>query len=586
MNATTVGLCGIGGLQFLVSYLAAPHYFKSPENHWDQWIHYLRPWAFPNKSAIPDFYAGRSDLFTGGHFQAWLTPICCWSLFIFAMTCTMYCIAAIFRRQWVSRERLLFPLIAIPLEVSQNGGNSPIFKNQLFWLGAGVAVFMEALATLHYTVSPGIPYIPIKPHEPIFELSNYITTPPWNGIGAFDISIYPMVIGMAYLLALDVSFSVLFFYLLQKIENIAAVGLGFKDPGAPIAISRVPYPDQQCAGAFTGLAIIAIFYAWPHIKEAFTYAFATKEIRKAGNYTDEHEPLSYKAAFIGLFAGLAFLIAFAVMLGIPLIASIVYMVLFMLWALTMTRIRAEAGLPWGTGPGQYVHDTIVNIPGPTVYSTQELTGISCLNWVDSDFRTLEMQQQMEAMKIADGGLSSEILINPRHMTKAIAVAMVVTVLTGWFSLLSIYYKYGATTAAADYWRTQVGNWNFGSLQTWITSPTPFDSSALEWTCGGAVVTIILSVMRATFAWWPLNPIGYAVSLTGTLIDWVWFPIFLGWLFKRLILRYGGLKAYRQALPFFIGLVVGDYSISAILALLTTVLQMFGIHTSGYRTFPI
>jgi hypothetical protein len=222
--------------------------------------------------------------------------------------------------------------------------------------------------------------------------------------------------------------------------------------------------------------------------------------------------------------------------------------------------------------------------GSSHFSTQELTGISTLKWVDSDYRCLEMQQQMEAMKIADDGLSGGLLINPRHMTLAIAAATVVAIAAGWFSLLGIYYKYGAATAIADNWRTQVGNWNAGALQTWITTPTVFDSGALQWIGVGTAMTLVLSFLRATFAWWPLNPIGYAVSLAG--IDWLWFPIFVGWALKRLILKYGGLKAYRNALPFFIGLVIGDYSISALLALLTTVLKACNIDTSGYRTFPI
>jgi hypothetical protein len=274
------------------------------------------------------------------------------------------------------------------------------------------------------------------------------------------------------------------------------------------------------------------------------------------------------------------------MLGISPLVSVIFMGLYMLWALTMTRIRAEAGLPWGTGPGQFVHGTIVDVTSSSQFSTQELTGIITLKWVDSDFRCLEMQQQMEAMKIADDGLSGSTLINPRHMTKAIAAATVVAILAGWVSLLSIYYQYGGDTAKVDYWRTQVGNWNFAELQTWITSPGPFDLAALQWIGVGGVATIIMSVMRSRFAWFPFNPIGYAVSLTGIDIDWIWFAIFLGWLFKRIILKYGGLKAYRSALPFFVGLVIGDYAISALLALTASIAQMFGLQMTGYRTFPI
>jgi len=37
----------------------------------------------------------------------------------------------------------------------------------------------------------------------------------------------------------------------------------------------------------------------------------------------------------------------------------------------------------------------------------------------------------------------------------------------------------------------------------------------------------------------------------------WSPFFTGWLIKTVMLRYGGLKYYRSALPVFIGLIVGD-----------------------------
>ncbi len=65
------------------------------------------------------------------------------------------------------------------------------------------------------------------------------------------------------------------------------------------------------------------------------------------------------------------------------------------------------------------------------------------------------------------------------------------------------------------------------------------------------------------------------------MTWIWFPVLLGWLFKTLILRYGGVKIYRQALPFFIGLVIGDYAISCLWAL-----YFLATGHAGYRTFPI
>ena len=40
---------------------------------------------------------------------------------------------------------------------------------------------------------------------------------------------------------------------------------------------------------------------------------------------------------------------------------------------------------------------------------------------------------------------------------------------------------------------------------------------------------------------------------------IWFTVFLGWLIKHCILRYGGLTAYRQARPLFLDLILGQFT---------------------------
>ncbi len=101
--------------------------------------------------------------------------------------------------------------------------------------------------------------------------------------------------------------------------------------------------------------------------------------------------------------------------------------------------------------------------------------------------------------------------------------------------------------------------------------------------GGAVVGLglvsLLGVLRTQFVWWPLHPIGYAIGSTD-MMAWLWCPTLLGWLAKSMILRYGGAKMFRQALPFFLGLILGDYAISGILAVICVVTGQ-----AGYRTFP-
>jgi hypothetical protein len=68
----------------------------------------------------------------------------------------------------------------------------------------------------------------------------------------------------------------------------------------------------------------------------------------------------------------------------------------------------------------------------------------------------------------------------------------------------------------------------------------------------------LAFLRGRFYWFPLHPIGLAYQSTaGTSI--YWFSLFIVWLAKLVILRYGGITAYRKGKPFFFGLGIGYVS---------------------------
>ena len=75
---------------------------------------------------------------------------------------------------------------------------------------------------------------------------------------------------------------------------------------------------------------------------------------------------------------------------------------------------------------------------------------------------------------------------------------------------------------------------------------------------GALATLGLSIMRASFSWCSLHPIGFAVGSVWVM-NKLWFSIFLAWVIKSLVLRYGGPLVYRKAVSFFLGLILGTYS---------------------------
>ena len=66
----------------------------------------------------------------------------------------------------------------------------------------------------------------------------------------------------------------------------------------------------------------------------------------------------------------------------------------------------------------------------------------------------------------------------------------------------------------------------------------------------------LTYIRHRFLWWPLHPIGFPVGGT-YMMYFAWSSMFIAWLLKLIILRYGGSKLYRKLRPLFLGMVLGQ-----------------------------
>jgi hypothetical protein len=73
---------------------------------------------------------------------------------------------------------------------------------------------------------------------------------------------------------------------------------------------------------------------------------------------------------------------------------------------------------------------------------------------------------------------------------------------------------------------------------------------------GALLTYGLMLARSRFAGFPFHPIGLLTCLTST-IHVVWFSVFVGWLCKVLVTKFGGIDSYRKVVPAALGLVLGE-----------------------------
>ena len=226
-------------------------------------------------------------------------------------------------------------------------------------------------------------------------------------------------------------------------------------------------------------------------------------------------------------------------------------------SITITRIRAELGPPahdlYNAGPDLLLIETF----GTRQIDARNLSMLSLFFWLNHlSYRAHPMPHQLEALK-----LSHQTRINQSHIFLVIILAIMIGAFSAMWGHLHISYKIGLEQARSWYARAA-----FTRLAGWIYNPSGTQVSGLFFTIGGFVFSIALLVLRLRFIQWPLHPVGYVVSSWWTFTG-LWFPILISWTIKRFLLSYGGVRNYRRATPFFLGLIVGDVVVASIISIL-------------------
>ena len=567
MLTTSVGLAGGGYIPFLATSIAAPAYYTDPQNGWAKWTYLLKPWSIvSDPAAIAAFHDGKSNFFTPHLLQAWIVPIAAWSAFLLCLTIWGYCVNVLFRKAWVDDEKLLFPIATVPIEFTR--ADDPMWRKRAFWLGILVPAVVESVDCIHSVFLPQMPYIPVKPDGPL-NLGPYLTTWPWNAMGYMTLALYPLAIGLTYLMSAEASFSCWFLYLVGKAELIVSALAGWRTASAPNWQPVLPDLFMQGTGGFVMLAVLTVYGARHHLRRAWR-----KALTGAGE-DDSREPLPYRAAILGVIVCSILLVTFAGLMGMTWYVGAFLFASFLIMMITYTRIRAEAGMPWVMSALFNPHGLVLDIGGVNHYNTRDLTALSRFEWADGDWRSSLSANQVDGFKIADSAR-----ISLRGMTVAIAIATGTAMIGSWISCMVIFCKYGSSTANVCPWYESTGKFAYDLLQGRVTNPTPPPIPRLSMFATGAAFTLFLTMMRRTFWWWPIHPIGYVLANTPTM-DWLWFPTFIGWFCKVVTMRYGGLDIYRKVMPFFVGLAIGDIVISSLWTLV-----FLALNIPGYRTYPI
>lgn len=538
-SITTMGL----GAQIL-PIMGAPTHFATPENRWAETIQpHVPQWLTPGREAIRGFFVGlkKGESVPWG---AWVKPLLGWLIFLAPAYFVMIAIMVILRKQWVEREHLIFPLTALPAAMSESPKGKrllgPFFRNPVMWIGFFI-VFVLASANALHGYWDAFPTVKLATSLKIFRNTTVL---------AICLS-FP-VLGFAFLINKDLSFSLWFFNLvflcITGIFNMRGVRL---DENLGIyGSSRTPIFAYLGMGALAAFVLAGLYNAREHLKGVFARA-----LWRRTDIDDSDEILSYRTAVWGMVLSLAIMWVWLSLVGLnPLIVPLYLFLTYVLF-LGLTRVVSEGGLP--TIVASMIAPTVVlSMLGVKLIGAAGLIAMALMYVWSADIRIFPMAECAQSLKLAEASPPRQ----RRGIFWAIVVALVISFVVSMIISLSLAYKYGGIT---------LNNWffvggpkaPFSLMSEKLQHPSPPSVPGYLLMGAGGVITIVLTALRASLPWFTLHPIGFAVGSVW-LMDRLWLSIFLAWLFKNLILRYGGPALYRKAVPFFLGLALGQYTAAA------------------------
>jgi len=505
-------------------------------------------WFAPtDPAAIEGFFEGKAAV----PWSLWWTPLAAWSGFLLCLFLATLCAVIIVQRQWITNERLSFPIAQIPLEMvqdSERGRAGRLSGAWMFWIGVLVAFLLNFLNGLSRRL-PAVPAIPLGP----VPLMQWQKVGPLAGLGEIDLVLYPFMIAIAYLIPKELSFSAWFFWLVRMALTVGAIAAG-ATPQRPEEWygASFPAPYFQGGGAAFALLLWVFWIARHHFARAARLA-----VKGGADPVDRHEPLPYRWAFLGFIVSFGLMVCFCLAAGCRPVFAVVLIGLIVGYYLLMARVRAETGIGFIPFPLE-IQDGLTSILGSKAFTSREIVTMISTRWTFfpgfGQSAEVITANALENYKIADAAK-----INSRRLTLAVIAGFVVTLIFGLYLLLTNIYRqgyFGLGMGSSYNWPSWQTRNDGGRIFEYLSNPAGPELNGILAFSAGAAVAVVLGLFRLRFWWWPFHPVGYiAANVWG--IQENYMPFFLGWALKVLVVRYGGLRLYRATVPLAIGLIVGD-----------------------------
>ena len=541
---------------WLPTVTTGPFYYANEVNDWEDGWRYIPEWWGPRPprdgEAVKQFYEGLSP---GAHiaWRTWARPLWAFGPMVLCLYGAFLAASVLLAPQWVEREKLSFPLVQLPLELTErhpgDGGlRTTFFRNPAVWLGASAPIVCHTMNGLHR-------YFPVVPEIPLrgINIGQTLVAKPWVAAQPVRIDIYFCLIGFAFLCSRDVPTSIWVFWLISKLEAVFGCAMGWTPgmPGRGLRDVTFPVVVAQQVGATLAFLGLMMWAARGHLRRTWAEARGSSP-----------EGRRYRGALIVLAGTFVALVTWSIAGGMQLYVAVPLWALTLAFMLVVHRMMAEGGvnLLWAaqSGPNYLIYALDGGrYLGPRTW--MQLVSLPYFIW---HFKGAVGPHSFEGLKLA-----SASGLKPGRLTGTMAAAMVLAMVVGYFATVWLVMRHGGGVALDSYRFVHVGHRPMQEFVAVTGQPQGIEWQKIAGILAAAGVTWGLSWMRWQFLWWRLHPIGYVLS-TVFVVWYLWASVFIGTTLNWTIHRYAGVKGYQRARPFFLGLIFGDFLMLGVWTLIT------------------
>jgi len=523
----------------------------------------------PNDDALGGFLqgqeAGKPVSIGLVPWENWAAPLLTWVPFALLLVVGFIALGLVVHRQWSEHEKLPYPIATFTKRLlgDDDQGNGSVLRKRAFWVGLGVVfgIHMINYAAVWWpdTVIPvttAFDLRALRPLIPFYEKSGM-------SHAVLNCRLYFSVIGVAYLVSTDVSFSlaVVPFFGAMALGVLSGYGISFYGGGE----HRASIYTSLNIGSFVAFVAMVGYFGRHHYWHVF---------RAVIGWRSDEDLLSSEVWGGRVFLACTLLCTGLMTLyGLPLPFAVLYMGMISVFYIGVSRVVAQTGL-LVMKPAWVPHILLLGLfGGRALGPSAALIAMFFSAIFFAEGRETVMPYICNSLNL----LSREGEENRLGRAAAWAAAAAgLGLLVGLTVTLYLQYAHGTDMAAGGWFTRTVPSYPFeistdiaqrlqsqGALEASdgmssmqrvlaIRPETKFTVSFVV----GALLVVICYIGRIRVKNWPLNP---AVFLL-----WSWFhcaklafSFFLGWLIKAMATRYGGWQVVQRIQVFMIGIIAGD-----------------------------